>query len=87
MFAVKLTINFTIMLKKILNLNGAQQLSKNDQKVVNGGMSPSPGGCASSNYCPTVCASAPSGHRCDIHCDCPNTNDGQCNGNGGYFLL
>jgi hypothetical protein len=31
-------INYYIMLKNILNLDGAQQLSKNEQKEINGGL-------------------------------------------------
>ena len=37
MFAVKLILNFTIMLKNILKLDGAQALSKNEQNKINGG--------------------------------------------------
>lgn len=40
------------MLKNILNLEGAQELSKNEQKVVKGGLR-----CGVDGYCPgdTVC--------------------------------
>jgi hypothetical protein len=37
MFAVKLIINFTIMLKNILKLEGAQQLNKAEQRSIQGG--------------------------------------------------
>ncbi len=39
------------MLKSILNLEGAQGLSKNEQKEVNGGMSPIQS-CGNSKFCP-----------------------------------
>jgi hypothetical protein len=37
-WVIKQFLKQNIMLKNILNLNGAQQLSKNEQKVVNGGL-------------------------------------------------
>ncbi|MFT5891816.1 MAG: hypothetical protein ACI9Y7_001923 [Dokdonia sp.] len=37
MFTVKLIINFTIMLKNILKLEGAQQLNKTEQRSIQGG--------------------------------------------------
>ena len=42
MFTANLIIKFSIMLKNILNLNGAQELSKNEQKSLIGG---GPGDC------------------------------------------
>ncbi|KIC03747.1 hypothetical protein B8T70_14270 [Flavobacterium sp. AJR] len=54
-----------IMLKKILNLEGAQELSKNEQKVVKGGLR-----CSADGYCPrnTVCVGR----------DVASGNDGDC---------
>lgn len=37
MFTVKLITKFYIMLKSILKLNGAQGLTKSEQKSINGG--------------------------------------------------
>ncbi|MEA9413915.1 MULTISPECIES: hypothetical protein [unclassified Flavobacterium] len=53
------------MLKKILNLEGAQELSKNEQKVVKGGLR-----CSADGYCPrnTVCVGR----------DVASGNDGDC---------
>ena len=36
MFTANLLIKFSIMLKNILNLNGAQELSKNEQGAIHG---------------------------------------------------
>ncbi len=56
------------MLKNILKLNGAQQLSKNEQKSINGGLAhcPPPGGVCGPGYC----------------CSAPN-NNGACIKIGG----
>jgi hypothetical protein len=50
------------MLKNILNLNGAQQLSKKDQKSTNGGACQCQGRCPLGYHCVGKCG-------CEI--DCP----------------
>jgi hypothetical protein len=84
MFTVKLILNFTIMLKNILNLNGAQQLSKNEQKSVNGGgpFGVSKGG---GQVCSSFCTENNEGAFCRTHEDCPLV-DGQCTGVPGQHL-
>jgi hypothetical protein len=42
MFEKKIEKNIKIMLKNILKLDGAQKLSKNEQKTITGGMSAPP---------------------------------------------
>lgn len=57
------------MLKNILNLDGAQQLSKNEQKEINGGLKIYRGTCVSENViCPedTVCVDTQYGPKCKI---------------------
>ena len=71
------------MLKNILKLDGAKELNKKDQKTIKGGLFPTKGG----KLCSAVCPSANYGVLCDLHAGCPNSNDGMCDGNGGYYAL
>jgi len=54
------------MLKNILKLKGTQELTKQDQKSINGGVF-GPGGC----YSPNICGSAGG-------VPCKNPNDSLC---------
>ena len=67
------------MLKKISKLEGAQGLSKNEQKGIKGGM-------VKPTSCATVCPTASAGVRCRVHPLCP-IYDGMCDGQGGYIPL
>lgn len=70
MFAANLIIKLSIMLKNILNLNGAQKLSKSQQGTINGGgpigqtfcTNPWQGAYATSGECESVCVA--SGAQC-----------------------
>lgn len=59
------------MLKNILNIHGAQQMSRSEQKTINGGdlilscQGPGTGGIYSIGYA-AVCAAYPAGTRCVI---------------------
>lgn len=61
------------MKKSILNLRGAQELTKNEQKEVLGGRPPYPGPCVNSNLqClnnPGIC---PVGQGCEVQLDDTN---------------
>jgi hypothetical protein len=48
-------LKLNIMLKNILKLNGAQQLSKNDQKSINGGACPCYNRCGPGYICVGKC--------------------------------
>lgn len=58
------------MFNNILNMEGVEKLTKNEQKELNGGLGPI--GCSGN------CTGKPSGSRCyyDDHCGCP----GECGG-------
>ncbi len=71
------------MLKKVLKLESAQGLSKDEQKEIFGGFGPTAGGVPA---CATVCPTAAFGVRCRFHPLCPLA-DGMCNGQGGYIPL
>ncbi len=53
------------MLKNILKLDGAQKLSKNDQKSINGGACPCTGRCGAGYVCFGKCG-------CKLDCTGPN---------------
>lgn len=62
------------MLKNILKIEGADSVSKSNQKSVNGGIRTIP-------TCDVSCVNASSGTPCGPpHCP------GVCTGNGGYVL-
>lgn len=65
------------MLKTILKLNGAQELSKADQKAINGGGGPGLPTC--SDYCAVGDFSQKDCYWMN-HCDCPGTchHNGEC---------
>lgn len=63
------------MLKNILKLEGAQGLTKNEQKSVNGGMLSVSRGCSAYHQQFVSCAGALEGRLCYTNnCQCP----GQC---------
>lgn len=65
------------MLKNILGLAGAEQLSKNDQKSINGGIGNWP--CVSSNkLCGTGGVLCPKGQGCELVDDGVNPLYGIC---------
>ena len=69
MFTVKLILKFYKMLKSILNLEGAQQLNKSEQKAIHGG-----------GLIVTVCSSSgySSQGQCESNCSgrCADYRDG-----------
>ncbi|WP_298903701.1 hypothetical protein [uncultured Psychroserpens sp.] len=69
-------------MKNLQNMKGAKALSKTQQQSINGG-----GLQKAGNVCSQVCPNGAYGHRCDLHAGCPGSNDGMCDGNGGYYLL
>ena len=68
-------------MKNLKKLKGANVLSKNQQKVVQGGLKPGASSCS------TICINAPYGQRCNTHPGCPEVQDGMCDGNGGFYYL
>jgi len=70
------------MLKNILSLKGAQELSNTEKKNIQGeGLQR--GGI--NNFCSSICGNASYGTICTIHAACPN--EGACDGDGGWFYL
>lgn len=65
------------MLKNILNLEGAQQLSKNEQSSINGGKL----------ACRTGCYSHDVGDTCHNHSDCTEPSTCVSNPNGGLYCI
>jgi len=59
------------MLKNILNLNGAQELSKNQQQTIQGGKS-----CEAAVAC--GCTGRPNGSGCYTAVPCKSVNLGKC---------
>ncbi|MFT5891815.1 MAG: hypothetical protein ACI9Y7_001922 [Dokdonia sp.] len=65
MFTVKLIINFTMMLKNILKLEGVQELNKNQQKYIQGAINIGVGSCEQQGLHSSL-------GSCNTWCDTPD---------------
>ena len=85
------------MLKNILKINGVQEVTKNEQKTIQGGgglqdlcAGPGTGGYTSPGVA-AVCAGYPSGHRCYIwDVNAGNHGNGcpaECAGGSSFWYL